>query len=237
MDLPICQSCIWKWPKSTFFYSIYWQWDICPGGFVSLHDPLLPWRYMRRASSSLEPRSWARSSTTSSCMSPVSLLSPWTRISPLRASALGIRQCTKCTLERLTVSISASWWSKHEHKSYNRFIFNFVFAFFRVSHDTVKYYWVKRYILQSLVQTTCSLIWMHRDFFLTAAMPVVKVFLMLVARRKASWEPPSRPAMEPDSTVAPPERPINSPLMFFLGSRSENRKRQRLTDSGLYQLW
>lgn len=64
--------------------------------------------------------------------------------------------------------------------------------------------------------TTCSLIWMHRDFFLTAAMPVVKVFLMLVARRRASWETPSRPAMEPDSTVAPPERPMNRPLMFFL---------------------
>lgn len=39
---------------------------------------------------------------------------------------------------------------------------------------------------------------------------------MLVARRRASWELPSRPAMEPDNTVAPLTRPINSPLMFFL---------------------
>lgn len=64
--------------------------------------------------------------------------------------------------------------------------------------------------------TTWSLTWIHRLFFLTAATPVVKVFLMLVARRRASWELPSRPAMEPDSTVAPLARPINSPLMFFL---------------------
>ena len=34
--------------------------------------------------------------------------------------------------------------------------------------------------------TTCSLIWMQRDFFLTAATPVVKDFLMLEARRSAS---------------------------------------------------
>lgn len=64
--------------------------------------------------------------------------------------------------------------------------------------------------------TTCSLICMHSDFFLTAAMPVVKVFLMLVARRKASWEPPSRPAIEPESTVALPARPRNRLLMIFL---------------------
>lgn len=58
--------------------------------------------------------------------------------------------------------------------------------------------------------------WIHRLFFLTAATPVVKVFLMLVARRRASWELPSRPAIEPDNTVAPLARPINNPLMFFL---------------------
>lgn len=69
--------------------------------------------------------------------------------------------------------------------------------------------------------TTCSLIWMQRDFFLTAATPVVKVFLMLVARRKASWETPSRPAMEPDRVVAPPPRLINRPLMFFLERRDK----------------
>ncbi|TNN86788.1 hypothetical protein EYF80_002971 [Liparis tanakae] len=51
-----------------------------------------------------------------------------------------------------------------------------------------------------------SFIWMHKDFFLMAATPVVKVFLMLVARRKDSWETPSRPAMDPDSTVAPAAR-------------------------------
>lgn len=57
---------------------------------------------------------------------------------------------------------------------------------------------------------------MHKDFFLIAATPVVKVFLMLVARRKDSWETPSRPAMEPDRTVAPPARPRNNELMTFL---------------------
>ncbi len=66
------------------------------------------------------------------------------------------------------------------------------------------------------VLTTCSLIWMQRDFFLTAATPVVKVFLMLVALRRANCDPPSSPAIEPDKTVAPPERPINKPLIFFL---------------------
>ena len=57
---------------------------------------------------------------------------------------------------------------------------------------------------------------MHKDFFLIAATPVVKVFLMLVARRKDSWETPSRPAMEPDKTVAPPLRLMTSELMIFL---------------------
>lgn len=64
--------------------------------------------------------------------------------------------------------------------------------------------------------TTWSFIWMHNDFFLIAATPVVKVFLMLVARRKDSWETPSRPAMEPDRTVAPPARLMNNELMIFL---------------------
>lgn len=32
--------------------------------------------------------------------------------------------------------------------------------------------------------------------------------------------------MEPDSTAAPPERPMNSPLMFFLKYVSENRKKE-----------
>lgn len=57
---------------------------------------------------------------------------------------------------------------------------------------------------------------MHRDFFFIAATPVVKVFLMLVARRKDSWETPSRPAMEPDKTVAPAALLMTSELMFFL---------------------
>lgn len=72
--------------------------------------------------------------------------------------------------------------------------------------------------------TTCSLIWMHSDFFLTAAMPVVKVFRMLVARRSASCEPPSRPAMEPDSTVVLPARPRNRLLMIFLPEAEGQRK-------------
>lgn len=72
--------------------------------------------------------------------------------------------------------------------------------------------------------TTCSLIWMHSDFFLTAAMPVVKVFRMLVARRSASCEPPSRPAMEPESTVALPARPRNRLLMIFLPEEGGPRR-------------
>lgn len=74
--------------------------------------------------------------------------------------------------------------------------------------------------------TTCSLIWMHRDFFFTAAMPVVKVFRMLVARRRASCEPPSRPAMDPESTMVLPARPRNRLLMIFLatvGQQGRNR--------------
>lgn len=57
---------------------------------------------------------------------------------------------------------------------------------------------------------------MQRDFFLTAATPVVKVLRMLVARRRASWEPPSSPATEPDSTSADPPRPANRLLITFL---------------------
>lgn len=74
--------------------------------------------------------------------------------------------------------------------------------------------------------TTCSLIWMHSDFFLTAAMPVVKVFRTLVARRSASWDPPSRPAMEPDSTVALPARPRNRLLMIFLPEAGRQRRKR-----------
>lgn len=70
---------------------------------------------------------------------------------------------------------------------------------------------------------------MHSDFFLTAAMPVVKVFRMLVARRSASCEPPSRPAMEPESTVALPARPRNKLLMIFLpGAGGQGRKRSHI---------
>lgn len=57
---------------------------------------------------------------------------------------------------------------------------------------------------------------MHRDFFFIAATPVVKVFLTLVARRTASWDAPSRPAIEPDKTVAPPARFMHRELMIFL---------------------
>lgn len=70
--------------------------------------------------------------------------------------------------------------------------------------------------------TTCSLIWMQRDFFLTAATPVVKVLRMLVARRRASWEPPSSPATEPDSTSADPPRPANRLLITFLQGTGGN---------------
>lgn len=49
-----------------------------------------------------------------------------------------------------------------------------------------------------------------------AATPVVNVFLMLLALRKDSCETPSRPAMDPARTVAPPARLINSELMIFL---------------------
>lgn len=64
--------------------------------------------------------------------------------------------------------------------------------------------------------TTCSFIWTHKDFFLIADMPVEKVFLMLVARRRESCEIPSRPAMEPDRTLVPPALLMNKELMIFL---------------------
>lgn len=76
--------------------------------------------------------------------------------------------------------------------------------------------------------TTCSLTWMHSDFFLTAATPVVKVFLMLVARRRASCEPPSSPATEPDSTSAELPRPANRLLMIFLGVQRDRHPQNRL---------
>lgn len=47
-------------------------------------------------------------------------------------------------------------------------------------------------------------------------MPVEKVFLMLVARRRDSWEIPSRPAMEPDRALVPPALLMNRELMIFL---------------------
>ncbi|TNN80785.1 hypothetical protein EYF80_009019 [Liparis tanakae] len=68
------------------------------------------------------------------------------------------------------------------------------------------------HINESILQTERT----GLKYQLLLATPVVKVFLMLVARRRASWELPSKPAMEPDNTVAPLARPMNSPLMFFL---------------------
>lgn len=86
----------------------------------------------------MEPRSCARSKHTSSCMRPLSQLSlcasisperdegpPSTFKSPAEVSALGSRQCTKCTLDRRTVSISASY-----GKTYN--IVTLSFKFFSV---------------------------------------------------------------------------------------------------------
>lgn len=72
--------------------------------------------------------------------------------------------------------------------------------------------------------TTWSFIWMHSDFFLIAATPVVKVFLMLVARLRDSWETPSRPAMELDRTAVPPTRFMNNELMIFLQETHRCRK-------------
>lgn len=71
--------------------------------------------------------------------------------------------------------------------------------------------------------TTCSLTWMQKDFFFTAAIPVVNVFRMLVALRRANWEPPSRPAMDPDNTMAVPVRPAKRLLIIFL--REGERRR------------
>lgn len=77
-----------------------------------------PCLWIRRASSSLEPRSWARSKATSSCIRPGSPLSPWVSHSPplnrdplraLRASALGNMQWTKWILDLRTMSRRASW--------------------------------------------------------------------------------------------------------------------------------
>lgn len=82
-----------------------------------------PWRYMRIASSRRDPRSWARSRDTSSCSSPASQGSPGGRSSSLllltrreeadrgspgQPSATGRKQCTKCILDLLMVSMRAS---------------------------------------------------------------------------------------------------------------------------------
>lgn len=81
-----------------------------------------PWRYMRRASSRREPRSWARRRGTSSCISPAasqcsagsSSSLPLTRRhgsprgSPPPPAALGRKQCTKCSLDFLMLSMRAS---------------------------------------------------------------------------------------------------------------------------------
>lgn len=47
---------------------------------------------------------------------------------------------------------------------------------------------------------------------------------MLVARRRDSWETPSRPAMELDRTVVPPARFMNKELMIFLQETHHCRK-------------
>lgn len=79
---------------------------------------LSPCLWIWRESSSLEPRSWARSRATSSCIRPRSPLSPWPSHSPplyrdplraLRASALGNMQWTKWILDLRTMSRRASW--------------------------------------------------------------------------------------------------------------------------------
>lgn len=82
-----------------------------------------PWRYMRMASRRREPRSWARSRGTSSCRGPASQGSPGGRSSslllltrrdeadrgsPAQPSATGRKQCTKCILDFLMVSMRAS---------------------------------------------------------------------------------------------------------------------------------
>lgn len=56
---------------------------------------------------------------------------------------------------------------------------------------------------------------MHNDFFLIAATPVIKVFLMLEALRRVMLEAPSKPAME-SNTVDPPGLLMNNELMIFL---------------------
>lgn len=86
-------------------------------------EDVSPWRYMRIASSRRDPRSWARSRDTSSCSSPASQGSPGGRSSSLllltlreeadrgspgQPSATGRKQCTKCILDLLMVSMRAS---------------------------------------------------------------------------------------------------------------------------------
>lgn len=72
---------------------------------------------------------------------------------------------------------------------------------------------------------------MHNDFFLIAATPVVKVFLILVARRKDSCEMPSRPAMDPDKIVVPPARLMNNELITFLQETQYVNQRIHLSNA------
>lgn len=62
----------------------------------------------------------------------------------------------------------------------------------------------------------CSLIWMYSDFFLIVVMFVVKVFRMLVVRRRVSCEIFFRFVMEFESIVALFVRFRNRLLMIFL---------------------
>lgn len=94
------------------------------GAGAALGQRAPPWRYMRMASSRREPRSWARSSGTSSGRRPpASQCSPGGRSSslllltlreaaergsPAQPSATGRKQWTKCSLDFFTVSMRAS---------------------------------------------------------------------------------------------------------------------------------
>lgn len=52
---------------------------------------------------------------------------------------------------------------------------------------------------------------------------------MLVARRRESWEIPSRPAMEPERMLVPPALLINKELMIFLrGIKGVHQMRSKM---------